>query len=72
MEKELDISKLSLNDKKECTICKDILNFNNKNICSNCTAKIKFLYEGWDIRCIYCNFFVDYNTANICNNCKFK
>ena len=42
MEKELEISKLSLNEKRKCTICKDILNFNNKYCPRDSKDQMKF------------------------------
>ena len=61
---DIEFEKLSLNH--NCELCKK----NNNNKCDDCSRKIKFLYDGIDVRCIYCQFFIDFNTSYICNNCK--
>jgi hypothetical protein len=65
---EYKFNKISLDD--TCSFCKNkIYNYDNKNICNNCSIKIKFLYDDWDVRCIYCQFYLDYK-YNKCKYCK--
>jgi hypothetical protein len=65
---EYKFNKISLND--TCSLCKNKIKNYNNNICKNCSIKIKFLYDGWDVRCVYCQFYSDYNTNNMCEYCK--
>lgn len=65
---EYKFNKISLND--TCNLCKNKIKNYNNNICKKCSTKIKFLYDGWDVRCVYCQFYFDYNTNNMCEYCK--
>jgi hypothetical protein len=66
---DIEFSKLSINN---CDICNNILTNTTKNICNDCSDKIRFLYEDdiVNLNCIYCQFYTDYKNSYICSNCQ--
>ncbi len=69
---DIRFSKLNLEDNIICNLCKNNKVYNNASICKDCSIKIKFLYNGMELKCIYCQFFLDYEYAYICENCSKK
>ena len=69
---DIKFSKLNLEDNKICSICETNIVENNTSVCKDCSIKIKFLYNGIELKCIYCQFFLDYEYAYICQKCSKK